>query len=81
MQYIRIVSSPGMLYLIIPMLRRWRQPFSKISETAWSEVCINGPGHMTKMAVMPFMVKTLQISQELASLVKFSYAYIKSKVR
>ena len=51
--------------------------FSNISsETAWpikakfyveppweggTKVCINGPGHITKMAAMPYMVKTLKI--------------------
>ena len=53
-----------------------RPPFSKIfSETAWSikpkfyveppweggtKVCINGSGHMTKMAVMPIYGKTFK---------------------
>ena len=58
--------------------RRGRPPFSNVfSETAWptkakfyveppweggTKVCINGPGHMTKMAAMPIYGKNLKKS-------------------
>ena len=57
--------------------RRGRPPFSNVSETAWpikakfyveppweggTKVCINGPGHMTKMPAMRIYGKNLKKS-------------------